>query len=68
MIENLPFKYSETVQLLVVDNLSVSETAQKLNISEGNVRKRFERAKKMLKRSDENETGRIMYRTIHSRV
>lgn len=68
MIEDLPAKYSEVVQLLVVDKLSVSETAQKLNISQGNVRKRFERAKKMLKRSDEDETGRIMYRTIHSRV
>lgn len=68
MMEGLPTKYSEVVRLLVVDNLSVGETAQKLAISEVNVRKRFERAKKMLKRSGEDETGRIMYRTIHSRV
>lgn len=68
MMEDLPTKYSEVVQLLVIDNLSVSETAKELNISEVNVRKRFERAKKMLKRSDKDESGRIMYRTIHSRV
>lgn len=67
MIEGLPKKYADVVQLLVVENLSVSEVAVKLDISAVNVRKRFERAKKMMKnRSEKNEEGRIMYRVIHS--
>lgn len=70
MIENIPIKYAAVVRLLVLQNLSVKETADKLGISEANVRKRFERAKKMLtilqKGSDENATGRIIYGGIHS--
>lgn len=41
--------YGEVADCLAVRNLSVRETALKLGISEANVRKRFERAKKMLK-------------------
>ncbi len=49
LISNLPPRYYEVVDCLVVRNLSVRETSGKLGISEANVRKRFERAKKMLK-------------------
>lgn len=48
-IAHLPPKYQSIVQCLAVKNLSVRETAQVLGITEANVRKRFERAKKMLK-------------------
>lgn len=44
-------RYYEVVDCLAVKNLSVKETAGKLGISEANVRKRFERAKKMLRRA-----------------
>lgn len=67
MIELLPEKYAKIVRLLVIENMSVSEVANRLGIQESNVRKRFERAKKMMKkRSEQNEEGRFMYRTIHS--
>lgn len=67
LTRGLPTKYYEVVHLLAIENLSVKEVANKLGISEANVRKRFERAKKMIqKRSDKNETGRVIYRTIHS--
>lgn len=60
-IAHLPPKYQSIVQCLAVKNLSVRETAQVLGITEANVRKRFERAKKMLKTlvkgSDLYETG-----------
>ncbi len=60
-IAHLPPRYQTVVQCLIVKNLSVRETAQKLDITEANVRKRFERAKKMLKTlvkgSDLYETG-----------
>lgn len=48
-IDKLSVKYKDIVQCLVIDNLSVRETALKLNITENTVRKRFERAKKKLK-------------------
>ena len=67
MVNELPGKYAKVVHLLVVENLSVREVAIRLGISEPNVRKRFERAKKMMKkRSEQNEEGRFMYRIIHS--
>lgn len=67
MIESLPEKYAKVVRLLVIEDLSVSEVAIRLGIRESNVRKRFERAKKMMKkRSEQNEEGRFMYRIIHS--
>lgn len=60
-IAHLPPKYQTVVQCLVVKSLSVRETAQELELTEANVRKRYERAKKMLKTlvkgSDLYETG-----------
>ena len=43
--------YYQVVDCLAVKNLSVKEMAEKLGISEVNVRKRFERAKKKLKQA-----------------
>lgn len=51
MISVLSPPYYEVVDCLAVKNLSVKETSEKLGISEANVRKRFERAKKMLKKT-----------------
>lgn len=45
----LPAKYYMVVKCLTIKNLSVKETASELGITEANVRKRFERAKIMLK-------------------
>ena len=45
----LPEKYYSVVNCLAIKNLSVKETASELGITEANVRKRFERAKLMLK-------------------
>lgn len=49
LILHLRPKYYDVVDCLAVQNLSVKETSLALGISEVNVRKRFERAKKMLK-------------------
>ena len=49
IISSLPEKYYLVVNCLAVKNLSVKETALELGITEANVRKRFERAKLMLK-------------------
>ena len=49
LIAHLPPRYHTVVQCLVIKNLSVRETARELDITEANVRKRYERAKKMLK-------------------
>lgn len=49
LISDLPTKYYATVHYLAVENLSVKETAAKLGITEAAVRKRFERAKFLLK-------------------
>ena len=51
LMNNLPDKYFDVVDCLVVRDYSVRETADRLNISEANVRKRFERAKKMMRKS-----------------
>ncbi len=48
-ISYLPDKYYDVIDCLIYKNLSVKETAVELNISEVNVRKRFERAKAMLR-------------------
>ncbi|MDE6964382.1 MAG: sigma-70 family RNA polymerase sigma factor, partial [Lachnospiraceae bacterium] len=50
LISVLPSRYYDVVDCLAVKNLSVRETAKRLGISEENVRKRFERAKKRLKK------------------
>lgn len=49
LISGLKPCYYEVVECLAVKALSVKETSAKLGISEANVRKRFERAKKLLK-------------------
>ena len=50
LISVLPSRYYDVVDCLALKNLSVRETAKRLGISEENVRKRFERAKKRLKK------------------
>jgi RNA polymerase sigma-70 factor (ECF subfamily) len=49
LMDKLPHKYFEVVNCMVVKELSVKETARELAITEANVRKRFERAKLLLK-------------------
>lgn len=49
VMDKLPAKYYSVVNCMVVKELSVKETAKELSISEDNVRKRFERAKLLLK-------------------
>ncbi len=49
LMNKLPSKYYEVVDCMVVKELSVRETARELEITEANVRKRFERAKFLLK-------------------
>lgn len=49
LISALPEKYYAVVSCLAVKSLSVKETAAELGITDVTVRKRFERAKKMLK-------------------
>lgn len=51
LISGLEPKYYAVVEALAVQKLSVKEASGKLGISEANVRKRFERAKKMLRES-----------------
>lgn len=65
LISDLPSKYYWVVKCLAIDQLSVKETAEKLGITESNVRKRFERSKMMLKTilkgGTKYETGRKIY-------
>ena len=49
LIETLPEKYREVVECLVIKEYTTRETATKLNITEANVRKRYERAKQLMK-------------------
>lgn len=49
LLDRLPPKYRDVVWCLVTDNLSVRETSLRLRITEANVRKRYERAKKMMR-------------------
>jgi RNA polymerase sigma-70 factor (ECF subfamily) len=49
LMDKLPKKYYEVVYCMVVRELSVKETAKELAVTEANVRKRFERAKLLLK-------------------
>lgn len=49
LISHLPPKYCAVVKCLAVKELSVREAAQELGITEAAVRKRYERAKLMLK-------------------
>ena len=45
----LPKKYYEVVEYLVIREYTTKETALKLNITEANVRKRYERAKQKMR-------------------
>ena len=49
MLMLLPEKYREVMRLLAVEELSSKEAAARLKMSEAAVRKRYERAKKMLR-------------------
>ena len=51
LMNTLPEKYYDVVYCLVVKDYSIRETSLRLGISEANVRKRFERAKKMMRRN-----------------
>lgn len=51
LMNNLPDKYYDVVDCLVIHDYSVRETAEKLDITEANVRKRYERAKKMMRKN-----------------
>lgn len=55
LISCLPSKYYAVVNCLVIKSLSVKETAAELGISEAAVRKRFERAKVLLKTAQKGE-------------
>ena len=50
LLRSIPQKYANVIYYRVVEELSVKETADKLKISEANVRKRYERAKKLLQK------------------
>lgn len=67
LISDLPPKYYAVVNCLTVKELSVKETAAELEITASAVRKRFERAKLMLKAiqkgRDDYEQGRKMYKS-----
>ncbi len=49
LIEELPLKYASIMRCLFLDGLSVRETSAVMKISEDLVRKRCERARKLLK-------------------
>ena len=51
LMNTLPEKYYDVVYCLVVKDYSVQETARRLGITESNVRKRYERAKKMMRQN-----------------
>jgi len=49
-IQKLPSKYREVVECLAIREMTIKDTANYLQISEANVRKRFERARKLLQK------------------
>jgi len=51
LMRSLPEKYYAVVECLVVHDYTVAETAGKLGITEANVRKRYERAKKLMRQN-----------------
>lgn len=60
----LPAKYYSVLDCIIVKEMTVKETAKALSLTESNVRKRFERAKLLLrtivKGSDEYEEYRVV--------
>lgn len=65
LISKLPPKYYAVVNCLAVKSLSVKETAAELEITDAAVRKRFERAKKMLKAIQKGSKGYATERKIY---
>lgn len=67
LISDLPSKYYAVVHCLTIKNLSVKETSAELGITEAAVRKRFERAKLLLKTimkgREEHETENKLYKS-----
>lgn len=64
LVDSLPGKYRDVIICIVLYELSGRETALMLGISEGTVRKRYERAKKLLKKKlstvkDHNDNGQV---------
>ena len=53
LLNSLPPKYYSVVECLVIRDYTVTETAEKLGITEANVRKRYERARKMMRQGFE---------------
>lgn len=51
LMDCLPEKYYDVVECIIIKQFSTKETALKLNITEANVRKRYERAKQMMRNS-----------------
>lgn len=49
-IHNLPVKYRVVVECLAVKEMTIRDTSDLLGISEATVRKRYERARKLLKK------------------
>ena len=49
-IQKLPSKYREVVECLAIREMTIKDTANYLRISEANVRKRLERARKLLQK------------------
>lgn len=60
-IDELPTKYAPVMRCLFLDGLSIKETAAVLKISEVCVRKRCERARKILKAATMNTKKEINY-------
>ena len=50
ILHSIPVKYADVMYYRVIKEFSVKETAEILKISEANVRKRYERAKKLLQK------------------
>ena len=48
-LTKIPSKYQTVIRCIVIDEMSVKEAARYLEISESAVRKRYERARKMLR-------------------
>lgn len=58
LISDLPPRHYKVVDCLAIKGLSVRETSMELGISEENVRKRFERAKKMLRGAGDSDEAK----------
>ncbi len=61
LIEDLPPKYASVIRCIALHRLSAKEAAAVLRISEACVRKRYERAKKMLRDTIEGKGKKTIY-------